>query len=165
MTFNALSPRAAEQWVLDDSSLANIDGDIATGINMPASFGDCLLLDAMVTVSNIATMRAAPMDAGVRLTIQTPAGTIIDYIGVARWHQVGATRLCAYFDPMQIRYIRAEEQIAIFFEEVDTNATPTADLAIHLRVRRIRESPSGQLGRRPPQREVIGFVGPFIPKP
>lgn len=154
MTFIALSSRTADQWILQDTSLINIDGDISQAFALPASFGDLLLLDALVVVSSVLTMRLTPEDGGVEIDVVTAGALVADYVGVGRWHQVSVARLAAYIDPDQLRFVRQDELIVVRFAEVDTNVAPTADLSVFLRVRRLREDST-----RP------RFLGPFTPRP
>lgn len=139
MTFALLSPRAADQFILADTSLVNLGAPVASSLALPAGWGDSLLLDCHVIVNSIATMMTAPETSGVCIRIVDSQGASADYMGCARWHQTATDVLQATIDPDQVRYLRGDEQIRVEFAEVDTNASATADCFVFIRVRRIRQ--------------------------
>lgn len=147
MTFALLSPRAAEQFILVDTSISNIGVPVASSLALPSGWGDSLLLDAHVLVNQIATMMTNPELSGVSIRIVDAQGSSADYLGTGRWHQTATDVLQATIDPDQVRYLRGDEQIRVEFAEVDVNATPTADVFVFIRVRRIRQTGPAREGR------------------
>lgn len=134
------SDRAANQSVLsaDDT---NVDGALNTIISLPVGFGDVLVLNAQVQAVNIATLFTIA-DQGVHWQLlDSAAGLARDFLGSSPWLKKGALALTSYIDPDQLVVWRETEQLQLQADEIDTNATPTADVVVLIRVRRLRQDP------------------------
>lgn len=124
-------------------TLDNLDGDRADGIRLPVGFGDVILRDVQVRISDITTLATLSDVHGCGLVLVDANGEFKAPVGVEFWKQVygGATtkQVQAFFPVRDIIWYSGE-LLRILFEEVDTDATPTADLAVICRVIRIRSS-------------------------
>lgn len=140
MTFAVVSERAGAIVVLLDSSLTNVDGDTNTTLSLPPGFGDCFVLGAFVRGTAIATMVANPELVGPALRIEAAGNTgHADLLGEGRWNKISATRLLASVVPWGAVYMGGQEVLDVSWAEVDTNAVPTVDFEVMLRVRRLRD--------------------------
>lgn len=124
-------------------TLDNLDGDRADGLALPVGFGDCILRDVQVRVSDITTLVTLSDVHGCGLVLVDANGEFKAPVGVEFWKQVygGATtkQVQAFFPVRDIIWYSGEH-LRILFEEIDSNASPTADLAVICRAIRIRAS-------------------------
>lgn len=137
----AYSDRAAEQVTLR-ATKADLNGDQGEFFTLPSGFGDCLIIDASVKITAIATFMANPELAGpfIQLFDSEAAASPRDIAFSKRWIRYNATALGAYLTPDQLQMWKGDEAIRLDFMEVDTNAAPTADLELMIKVRRIRQT-------------------------
>lgn len=155
MALTVLSDRQSSVTVLHEL-FSDIDGDQAKALTLPSGFGDCAILHVGVWVAAVATMRANPEIAGPSLILLTPGATAnLDPVGEARWVQFSATAVQASVEPYRPVYWQQQEELGMYFAEVDTNATPTADLRVFIRVRRLRDLSPGE--RQLYLRGMFGF--------
>lgn len=130
----------------DEASLygtkVNLDGDQDDDWGPPAGFGDCALLEVYVEVQSIATLQSS------FFTEAGPSAQLWE-VGLVRgvevgmsdfWKINGATNqtVSARISPDQVQFWREGERLRIRFREIDENATPTADLFVWVKVRRLR---------------------------
>lgn len=137
MVFSVVSERQSPVATLVYQQ-ANVDGDVNVLNAMPAGFGDCLVEDVMVLVNGIATVVADPFNLGVR-AVAWDGINIVDHGGTARWVQVSATSVTARVWPEQPFLLRSGDSLIVSYSEVDTNASPTGDLTITVKARRLRD--------------------------
>lgn len=137
----------SERWldeVVLSATKANIDSDQGDAWVLPPGVGHCAIMEVMVEVSGIATVRTAVEDAGIRGLIINAAGDIaVDFIGNAPWRLVngapaGAGWVNAYISPDPLVEWKEGEKLELFFPEIDVNATPTGDLRVYVKVVRVR---------------------------
>lgn len=149
-TATIISDRAADQVILACTYL-NIDGDQANTCALPAGFGDCLVLESMIDIGAIATLRTPnEQQAGARVMLLDPTATAAhDIIGALPFVQTAADRMTAMGGPDQLVLWRAGDLLSVLHPEIDLNVTPTADENVFVRVRRLRQTPP------------VEFVGPF----
>lgn len=127
-------------------TVANLDGDQGLDFEQPSNFGDCLLESCRISVTPFATVAASLFELGVSFGIvHTLPLDLADIVGVAKWHLISGTfaaptSATAYVEPMRSVLWRTGESLRIAFAEVDTNAVPTADLTVQVRVNRLRVS-------------------------
>lgn len=121
-------------------AVANIDGVQSIYLSLPAGFGDCALLECSAQVSTIATMMTNPTLSGPAFGLFDSEGTAIpvDVQFSEKWILVLADGLHARAAPDQVQFWQENEMLRILFAEVDTNATPTGDLTVLAKVRRLR---------------------------
>lgn len=144
MTFSVYSDRAAPGIVVLREVTSNLDGgqDITSGL--PAGFGDLIVLDVFYLVQEIATIMSNPELQGPRCQVSENAGgQFVDFVGNGRWVRhdsaAGQVRMSCWIHPRQPTFVRETESLLSEFSEVDTNATPTADLYLYVRGRRLRD--------------------------
>lgn len=125
------------------ASFANMDGDQVNDVTLPTNFGDCVLDWVYLECSQILTMVANPELLGPMVSVvDSGLVDIRDTLGVSRWTSPTATSLSAFIQQNWGSVLwRAAERLYIIFREVDTNASPTADLTVIAGVRRLRVSP------------------------
>lgn len=126
-------------------TVANLDGVNLLDFTLPAGFGDCLLLEVLVYVDAIDVLGAAGDSEGPRVTLYDAAGAADrDFIGVPRWTTIddtaNALAIGAHAVPDEIVFWKAEEALRVYTGELDTDATPTADMIVYCRVQRLRTS-------------------------
>lgn len=125
-------------------AVANIDGDQALYLGLPSGFGDCALLEVSANVTAIDVIQALYESSGPMFGIFDGDTTAIpvDSQFCGRWqlHVSGANNLgvAAHASPDQVQWWREQEVLRIQFPEIDTDATPTADLTVIAKVRRLR---------------------------
>jgi hypothetical protein len=118
----------------------DINNDQALNYELPLGFPDCLILELILQISSIATMMVTPEFHGpVIWVVSTIDGGVRDLLGTERWVRslTPSTGLVAHLKPDQPALLRRTESLQLVFAEVDTNATPTADLNVYVRVRRL----------------------------
>lgn len=118
-------------------NINNIDGDVASTFDLPAGFGDCALMECSIEVNTIATLQTAFDTSGV--WFQLLSGGVAQDVGFCgRWQLREADRVCAWAAPDQVQFWKENEALLVGFPEIDTNASPTADMAVFAKVRRLR---------------------------
>lgn len=136
-----LSERALEQVVLRTTT-SDVDGNQQLDNELPAGFGDCIILNVFVDISGVATSVASPETLGPLVRLISPSGTPTQMIGSEYWRSTSSGAglgFGAMVDPEQPVFWRAAESLRVQFLEVDTNATPTADASVYVLVRRLRQ--------------------------
>lgn len=133
----------SERWLDEILLLAtdpNLNGDTATQISLPAGLGDVAIMEVLVDADTAATLMTGPELRGPRAVIINAAGTTVDIVGVSRWTQRELTvpSLSTYFSPDPLVLWRQNERLELKFQEVDTNASPTVDLAAYIKCVRVR---------------------------
>lgn len=138
----AWSDRWRDQVILR-GTVANLDGVNLLDFTLPEGFGDCLLLEVLVYVDAIDVLGAAGDNEGPRVTLYDAAGAADrDFVGVPRWtlldDTANALAIGAHAVPDEIVYWKENERLRIYSGEIDTDATPTADMIVMARVQRTR---------------------------
>lgn len=140
MAFTRYSDRPAGQ-VIFLASAVNIDGDQALQNAMPSGTGPVLVLEVIVDISGIATMMTTPELHGPYVRSRSSdATTIRDFMGIEPWIRVNVDQLCARVHGDQPLYLDQGDLLEVRFEEVDTNASPGADINIFARCRLVQGS-------------------------
>lgn len=135
MVFTRYSDRPAGQ-VIFLASAVNIDNDQALQNAMPVGTGAVMVLEVIVDITSIATMMTTPELYGPYVRSRSSdATTIRDFIGIERWTRVNTDQLCVRVAGDQPLYLDQGDLLEVRFEEVDTNASPTADINIFARCR------------------------------
>lgn len=116
---------------------ANMDGDQSLSHALPAGFGQCVIEEVQGFVTDIATVVANPTLQGCSVAVLSENGVTSDLIGVVGFYPISATALAFRVSPHEKVFMRAQETIIVSFPELDTNVTPTADLAVYVRVLRL----------------------------
>lgn len=128
------------------ATASNLDGDQGLDFEQPSNFGDCLLEAVRISASSFATVAASLFELGVSFGIvHTLPLDLADIVGVAEWQLISGTfaaptSATAYVEPMRSVLWRTGESLRIAFAEIDTNASPTVDLTVQVRVNRLRVS-------------------------
>lgn len=138
--------RHSDRWrdqVILRGTAANLDNANLLDFTLPAGFGDCLLLEAYVYVDAIDVLGAAGDNEGVRVTLYDSAGaTDRDIVDCPRWTLIddtaNALAIMAHAIPDEIIFWRENERLRLYTGEIDTDATPTADLIVWVRVQQLR---------------------------
>lgn len=121
---------------------ANIDGAYATAHALPAGFGDCVLLEVEVRVTSIDVIQTNWATSGPRAQLVDASGNAQDVGFSGRWvlqsEAANALQVTATIFPDQMQFWRAAEKLRVSFPEIDSDATPTADVNVYAKVRRIR---------------------------
>lgn len=141
------SEREADVAVLFGES-TNVDGNQANTLVLPAGFGDCWILRAAVYVKAIATMMSNPTLQGPGLWLVS-SGVFSEFLAGPYWGQTFPNVLATTWEPEQARLWRDGEKLQVEYTEVDTDASPTADvwhLITVLRRRNVGSRP-GRAGR------------------
>jgi len=136
----------ADRWndiVILSKSVANIDGQGGDFWLLPAGIGDVAIMEVMVEFSQIDVVKTAYADAGVAGFVQNAArDTTVDFIGNAKFtlksDGANALGLSAYLSPDPLVLMRQDEVLLLQWPEVDTDATPTADVAVIVKAVRVR---------------------------
>lgn len=106
---------------------------------LPSGLGDVAVIEVLVNCVNFATMVASPELLGAELAVvSADTTTVLDIIGTERWSKISADRLSVYFSPDPLVLVRQGETIRLRTPELDTNATPTADIDLYLKAVRVR---------------------------
>lgn len=126
--------------ILQDTASINIDGDQTWFQELPADFGDCLLLEVDVFIFGIATILASWQTFGPIVYLDLP-GLKVDPVGISPWVAHLANGVAAHVQPDTPVLWKQSEALIVRFEEIDTNAAPGADLEIYARVQRLRYNP------------------------
>lgn len=138
----ALSPVVwGERWldeVLISGQLANLDGDRTDTLSVPEGIGTIALMEIVVFADQVATMVANPELLGVFCDVVDAGSGVRDIIGVERWSRINATMLATYFSPDPLVEVKGGESVRFIFQEVDTNAAPTADFTVRIKGTRVR---------------------------
>lgn len=124
---------------------SNVDGPLATLATLPAGFGDCYLLSASVDCASIATLMTDPEQNGP-MTYFGISNAVQDILDSSRWTRKDAALQVTY-ELEEPRLWREGEVFGVEAAEVDTNAVPTVDVIVLVRVRR-RRNIGGTPGRR-----------------
>lgn len=122
-------------------SVADINGDQSLDFELPVGYGDAILLSWLIRVASIATAQASIENYGPSITvIDRTAGSVSDNADVSdvRWRNIGSSAVSAGEQLISAVLWRYTESVRVRFLEVDTNASPTADLTAYFRVRRLR---------------------------
>lgn len=137
MTFPALYTIASYRQngvVILRTNDTNIDGNQGVGIGMPNELDVVYILEVHVRVLNIATLQALPEQKGPLVLVLDAAGTVLDAVGTSRWVEANLLTLAAQVVPDAAALWSKGELLHIQYQEVDTNATPTADVEYIVRV-------------------------------
>lgn len=136
--FTRVVDRAFEEAILN-GAVSNVDGDVDAEFQLPAGFGDCALLEASAVVTSIATLVALTNLSGpcFRL-LDAPAGNIVDVAFEGKWTLFKAGAVVCRASPDQVQFWREQETLRVSFPEIDSNVSPTADLDVVVKVRRLR---------------------------
>lgn len=140
---------AAERW-LDEVILSAAVADVAGGnldesLSLPAGLGDVAILSVMVSITSIATVPVtATIPRGVSATITSAdAASLVDVVGAAEWVATEGlaaafTRARAFIDADALTLWRQGELLRLLGPEMDANASPTGDFAVHVKCVRVR---------------------------
>jgi len=132
----------SERWndiVFLSKSVANVGADSADSFVPPSGIGDIAIMEVQVAVTTAATMVASINDWGLEGFIINAAGdTFVDLIGTGRWAKQGASSACAYLSPDPLVLCRQGEKIYLAIPEIDTNASPTGDIAVYVKAVRVQ---------------------------
>lgn len=145
---------AAERW-LDEvvlvGSATNVDGVIADQYTLPAGLGDVAIMWLEFTAAAI-DVAATITSVSVLARIVSPDGaTTVDIVGNGELRLINQTAnalgMTATVDPDALVLWRQDEKLALFTAELDTDATPTADTQLRVKVVRVRplEAPATPL--------------------
>jgi len=136
--FTRVVDRAFDEAILN-GAVSNIDGDVNAEFELPAGFGDCALMEASAVVTSIATLVALTNLAGPTFRLlDGPSGNIVDVAFTRRWNLMLADSVSCRAGPDQVQFWREQETLRVSFPEIDSNAVPTADLNVAVKVRRLR---------------------------
>lgn len=91
-----------------------------------------------MVVTTIATILAAATEYGPILTLLSVGSTVADLPFCGKWQRRLTDGVQAWLSPDQVQFWKEGEVLQVVFEEIDTNATPTADLGVYVKVRRLR---------------------------
>lgn len=129
---------------------ANTDGDTDWLLTVPAGVGDCLVLElAVFGFPAFATLATTPFQFGIFAGIVGVSDTsFVDLIGTAMqpgaWSPYAGTVaaptgiVSQTLKPDSGVLCKDGERIRILFPEFDTNAAPTADWQVIIKVQRLR---------------------------
>lgn len=134
-----------QRWldtVIVRGSLSNIDGEQANTLALPADLGNVAIMDILLTVSQIDVVLANPELYGVSAFIMSAGGAIpVDFVGSARFQRTQTTansiEVDAHIEPDHLIEWKEGELLYIFWPELDTDATPTADATVYVRVAKV----------------------------
>lgn len=125
---------------------SNVDGPLATLASLPAGFGDCYLLSASVDCASIATLMTDPEQNGP-MTYLGISNQVQDILDSSRWTRKDAALQVTY--ELEVpRLWKDGEVFGVEAAEVDTNAVPTVDVIVLVRVLR-RRNVGSRPGTRP----------------
>lgn len=142
MVFVIRSERGLGQSILS-VDYANVDNDDTLRDGLPPGFGDCVITEVFVTVKDAATLAAGYESEGPMVQVEISSG-VVDFVGTSRWVQVVGTTaatqggVAAHIRPDEPVFWHEGEELRVDYPEIDTNATPTADVTILVRVQRLR---------------------------
>jgi hypothetical protein len=154
-TATLASERGADQVDLIATGGVYTAADQVDNIALPPAFGDCLILEAFMTVNGEATSLTAFADTGVRVALTDPAGNLLEFVGVPRILKTGAARHAAQCTPDSLVVWKSTEVLQWLHQQLDTNAAPTAAPVYLIRVRRLRDEPANSMTDRL-GRQLIG---------
>lgn len=115
-----------------------MDGPQTFEISLPVGFGDCYIQRVYTQISSIATMMTAPEIFGPHIRLEGVGGDTQDFLAAGLWSRIYLLQLGYAFQPLLAALWREDERLVVAFDEVDTNAVPTADLAVFIYVQRRR---------------------------
>lgn len=139
-----VAPTQVVDRAYDDASLrwavANIDNDQALYLGLPVGFGDCALMEVSVQVNAIATILADTTTFGPSAGLFDDATTAVpvDVQFSDKWTLMYSDTVHCRIGPDQVQFWKESEVLRVSFEEIDTNATPTGDLTVIAKVKRLR---------------------------
>lgn len=142
-----LSDRMALQALIGVSPGSALAGGGPTTFSMtlPVGFGDCLLIDILVSITGIVTIAADAVlgNHGMQFGIASADGSTREVIGTGRVYRTHDTQVgCAPERIIQPILWRADEVLSMKIPEVDTNASPGATWNVFARVVRTRQESS-----------------------
>lgn len=145
----------SERW-LDEIVLLGVKSDIDAAQNdiwfAPLGIGDLAIMSLQVRVQTVDVL-STTVRLGVEAYVVTKGGgnPVVDLLGCEPFNVVENTTnslsVAAYIDPSALALFRQTEGILVTFGEIDTDATPTADLRIRVKCVRIpaRQEPGAPL--------------------
>lgn len=126
-------------------SVNDIDGDQTLDFELPIGYGDAALEGWLIRVSTIDVILANPELYGPSLTIvNAAAGVVLDIVdnNDTRWKRLSVAAnagVVSAGEQMRRKTLwRYGESVRVRFQEIDTDATPTADCTAYFRVQRLR---------------------------
>lgn len=133
--------RAADQAIYEQRT-TDMDGDQNLILALPAGEPPCLVLEIQMDVLTFATMAVTPYEFGAEGFIIDVAGNPVDFLGVGKWYPIAGTlaaesRMALWLRPDQPALWRVGERLQLLHPELDTNAAPTLDREVYIRVRRL----------------------------
>lgn len=135
----SLGTRVPFTMVLLNAATVNKDGETSVSFALPAGLGDCYVLDLAVWVANTATLATLDGSQGALGRIVDANGLGIDFIGVGPIRSIGATHAAFQITPDAPVLWKEGESLNLKCMELDTNASPTGDWLIYVRVQPTRE--------------------------
>lgn len=123
--------------------MANIAiGNHSETFSLPTGFGDCTLWQIGVLFTNGEVAMTAVADAGIAAYIYDLAAlTERDIVGAERFIKIfdgaGTSAWIVSFNPPEALLWRFSERLALHFPSPDTDATPTIDMQLRVRVGRM----------------------------
>lgn len=148
-----------ERWldqVVLSASVADVAGAaLSESFLLPAGLGDVAIMSLHARVDNIDVI-ATLTNLAAAATIVTPdASTVVERLGPAKWYETqnAANDLEAQctWDPDALVLWRQGEILNVTSSELDTDATPTADLRIFVKAVRVRPIEGTQSVRKSDQ--------------
>jgi len=136
----------SERW-LDEiviiATKTDIDAVQADEILLPAGLGDVAIMCIDVRIQTIDVLTTTtPLGVHAYITAGDNSGGVLDIAGVGEFlvTQNGANALAlgAFIDPDALVLWRQHERLQLVYGEIDTDATPTADLRARIRAVRVR---------------------------
>lgn len=136
---------ASERW-LDEvilfASRANVDGVQSESYTLPDASGDFAIMSINYRVQQIDVLSAVAR-TGVTAQIIAPNTGVLDLVGVAEFFTIDGTanalQVEASIDADALCLWRQGELLQILHAELDTDATPTADVQVRVKAVRVRD--------------------------
>lgn len=130
------SERLGEVVLLGSSD--DLDGAQMAALKaLPAGFGDCRVMEWQAFLGPAATA-ATPTLMGLSLSIVDSNSLRTDFLGAQPFLFVGPSSYTCWRELYAPVLWRATEKMFLEFSELDTNAAPTMDLRLFVRVQRLR---------------------------
>lgn len=137
-TMRIASERNAMTQLVCDT-IINVDAASAASLSLPSGFGDSILVGCSAWAANIATMMVTPELSGAHFAIYGASdGVVHQPIGESRWLKYTTVALQSHVEPIIPALWKTDEILVVQWDEVDTNASPTGDMAFYALVIRLR---------------------------
>lgn len=135
--------------VVLQATAANEDGDTIMRCSLPAGFGDCVILEIFINTFTFATIATNYFEMCASAAIVGAAdGAFRDFIGATQFRANRGTvaaptniRTSPAIKPDEPVLWKESERVEVQFPELDTNAVPTADVEVYIKVQRLPARP------------------------